>query len=58
MDYRLYFLNEGGSFWRVVEIEAADDAAALDQARRHLSQWRLELWQGARMVAQLSPEGG
>ena len=52
--YRLYFLNEGGSIWRAVDLDCADDAAAMHEAGKHLSEWSLELWQGARMVGRLT----
>ena len=52
--YRLYFLNEGGTSWRAVDLDCADDAAAMHEAGKHLSEWSLELWQGARMVGRLT----
>ena len=57
MHYRLYYLNEGGSIWRAVDLDCVDDETALKEAAKHLSQWGLELWQGTRVVARLEPEG-
>jgi hypothetical protein len=53
--YRLYCINGDGRFARIHEIDAANDAAAVSEAReKHLSV-RCELWDRNRMVATLDP---
>ena len=47
--YRLYVLCGEGRFQGVAELEAHDDAAAIDLASAHGSP-RMELWCGPRMV--------
>jgi len=54
-EYRLYCLNEGGTFSKSHEIEAADDEDALAKARAMKLPVKCELWQRGRMVAELEP---
>ena len=56
--YRLYRLAEpGGKFVGFEEIEAADDAAAVQQAEAFLGHQALELWCGKRKVKSFAPVG-
>jgi hypothetical protein len=52
-EYRLYCLNEQGSFTRSHEISAEDDAQALDKAREMKLPVVCELWNRNRFVAKL-----
>jgi hypothetical protein len=53
VDYRLYIIGEGGHIERRLDIEAADDAGATEQARQYLDGKDLELWQRDRLVSKL-----
>lgn len=52
-EYRLYCLNEQGNFTKSHEIEATDDAQALDKARAMKLPAVCELWNRQRLVAKL-----
>jgi hypothetical protein len=52
MDYRLYFLR-GGRICDVLDIHAADDAAAVRTAEEKAGSVAAELWCGGRRVANL-----
>lgn len=54
-EYRLYCLNEAGSFSKALDIEAATDGAAIDRARELKLPVECELWEHGRMVARLDP---
>lgn len=57
--YRLYRLAEpGGKFVGFEEIEAEDDAGALDQAAAFAGRQALELWCGKRRVKSFAPVPG
>jgi hypothetical protein len=52
-EYRLYCLNDHGSFAKSYEIEARSDADALAQARAMKLDSPSELWNRNRLVAKL-----
>ena len=52
-EYRLYCLNEQGSFTKSHEISAEDDARALDKVREMKLPVVCELWNRNRFVAKL-----
>jgi len=52
-EYRLYCLNERGGISKSREISAGNDEDALAQARAMKLPVKCELWEGARMVAEL-----
>jgi hypothetical protein len=54
-EYRLYCLNEAGSFSKAHDIEAPSDEDAMRQARDLKLPVRCELWEHARKVAVLEP---
>jgi hypothetical protein len=54
-EYRLYCLNDQGSFVRSHEIEASSDADALAQAQALNLEVACELWNRNRLVAKLPP---
>ncbi len=51
--YRLYYLDGAAKVASAEWIEAADDAAAIEQARDKCASRRCELWQRHRLVARL-----
>ena len=53
MDYRLYLLRSG-RIRDVVDIQAADDLAALRRAEKKAGGFAAELWCQDRLVATLS----
>ena len=48
--YRLYRLDGDGHISGADWIEAADDAAAIDDAQRQTDGMRFELWEGKRLI--------
>jgi hypothetical protein len=53
IDYRLYCLNDAMHVVSRQEIAAADDLAALKEAKKYCQEHAVELWQGARYVARV-----
>lgn len=51
MDYRAYVIGSDGRFYRSVAIDCADDAEAVERAKRFLDGHDIELWQNDRKVA-------
>jgi hypothetical protein len=56
-DYRLYCLDGSGKFTTVHEIDAKDDAEALQKSRDLKLLVKCELWDKERMVAVIEPYG-
>ena len=59
-DYRVYILGiDGHRFVRVKEFlnDHPDDAAALNAAKQLTDKHEVEVWDCARLVARLSPDG-
>lgn len=59
-DYRAYILGiDGHHFIRAKEFlsDYRDDAAALKAAKQLIDKHDIEVWDGARLVARLSPGG-
>ena len=52
-DYRLYFLNETGGIRKALNIRRPSDAEAIDHAHIFANKHGLELWEGARKVAEI-----
>ncbi len=52
--YRLYYLDGAAKVASAEWIEAADDAAAIEQARAKCASRRCELWQRQRLVARMT----
>lgn len=48
--YRIYCLNQEGRFSKAFDVEAADDAAALAEARALDHPNDCEVWNGGRLV--------
>jgi hypothetical protein len=53
--YRVYCLDGAGKVWAARWIDAADDSAALDAARRLHEAVECEVWQGQRLVGRVQP---
>ena len=51
--YRAYRLDGAGKVWSAEWIEAADDATALDAARRLDGTANLEVWQNQRLIGRI-----
>ena len=49
-DYRLYWIDDGGHFFRAERFEAENDARAIEQARALSRGEAVELWCGARKI--------
>jgi len=54
VDYKLYFIGADGHIERSLDLQAADDVAAVGCAQRFRDGVYLELWQGRRKVQALS----
>ncbi|HEX2652148.1 MAG TPA: hypothetical protein VHN11_00660 [Xanthobacteraceae bacterium] len=50
-DYRIYFVGEAGHFCDVMPLACANDAEAVEQAKRVAAGRAVELWQLDRKVA-------
>lgn len=55
--YRFYSLDANGHIAGVQIYEAADDVTALEAAQKLCASGPMEIWDGARCVAQLRPDG-
>ena len=53
--YRV-FVFDMGHVNALVEFEAADDAAAIEEAKKHFPEEQRELWEGQRFVTRQNPE--
>jgi hypothetical protein len=54
-DYRLYCRRRDGQFTKAHGIAAADDDDAIAKAKRMKIDVKCELWERARLVAELPP---
>ena len=54
-EYRAYFVGRDGHFNGFEPIVCADDAAAIESAKRLVNRHGIELWNGARLVGRLEP---
>lgn len=48
--YRAYTVADDGEFASAVDLDCADDEAAIEAARRLLNGRNIEIWQGERKV--------
>jgi hypothetical protein len=49
-EYRAYFVGHDGHFFGYEPLICADDAIAIEKARRLVGKYGIELWNGPRMV--------
>jgi hypothetical protein len=55
-EYRVYTVGLDGHFTGFEALRCADDAEAIDRARRLVDGCDVELWSGDRFVARLGPK--
>jgi hypothetical protein len=56
IEYRTFFVGDGGHFRGFEPIICADDAEASAKAKRLVDDADVELWSGSRLVIQLEAE--
>jgi hypothetical protein len=55
-DYRVYTVGLDGRLIGFEPLACADDAEAIEKAKRFVGDWSIELWNGPRFVIRLEPE--
>jgi hypothetical protein len=50
-DYRVYVLGDDSHVMRRIELECADDNAAVESAKQYIDGHDIELWQRERRIA-------
>jgi hypothetical protein len=58
LHYRLYYFDGSGRIVNARSLTAEDDQAALALLAGDVHEGRLELWEGARLVARQDGDGG
>ena len=53
-DYSLYILGRSGRLVREIEVECADESAAIDLVQQWVNGYDVELWQLDSMIARFS----
>ena len=53
-DYSLYILGRSGRLVREIEVECANESAAIDLAQQWVNGYDVELWQFDRMITRFS----
>jgi hypothetical protein len=56
-DYSLYIVGRSGRLVREIEVDCANDDAAVDLARQWVDGCDVELWQLDRMIARFKSSG-
>ncbi|SHH66550.1 hypothetical protein SAMN05443248_5601 [Bradyrhizobium erythrophlei] len=54
--YRAYIIGRDGHFVEAINLDCADDAAAIESARQFADGHGVEVWQLDRLVAKLASE--
>jgi hypothetical protein len=54
LGYRLYILDDAGHIVKAIEATYETDAQAIEWAKQQVDENDLELWTGARVVAELA----
>jgi hypothetical protein len=52
-DYRVYVVGNDGHFVRAIQLDCADDNAAIESAKQFIDGFGVELWQRDRRIAGL-----
>ena len=52
--YRVYIVGQDGHFVDAINLDCADDGAAIESARQLVDGHDIELWQEGRMVTKLA----
>jgi hypothetical protein len=55
-DYRAYVVGSDGHFVSFEGFVARDDAEAIEQAKRVVNRFAVELWSGKRLVRKYDPK--
>jgi|ERR1700730_17013360 hypothetical protein len=55
-EYRIYVIGSHGHFIQVINLDCADDKAAIESAKQFVGDHALELWQGDRHIAKFDPK--
>jgi hypothetical protein len=55
-EYRVYIVGRDGHFLKAIDLEAADDAGAIDHAKQFVDGHDVELWQLGRQVILLKTD--
>jgi hypothetical protein len=55
-DYRVYVIGLDGHFLKAVELDCANDSAAIETAEQFIDGLDLEVWQGDRFIIRLVPK--
>ena len=53
--YRLYVLEPGGRIRHAVDLDCANDEAAVEKASATNPYARMELWRGTKLVKRIEP---
>jgi hypothetical protein len=56
-DYRIYILDRAGHITLAYDFQGADDAVALEEAKKHSLTTATEVWERSRLVAHLDQIG-
>ena len=56
-DYSLYIVGRSGRLVREIELDCANDAAAIDLAKKWVDGYDVELWQLDRMISRFKGSG-
>jgi hypothetical protein len=56
-EYQIYCINDYGRTVSRHDYDAADALTALDHARSHCGKYRVQAWEGGRLVAHLAKNG-
>ena len=54
--YRVYIVGQDGHFRDAVNLDSADDDAAIEAAKQLVNGYDVELWQEGRLVAKLESQ--
>jgi hypothetical protein len=49
--YRIYTIGSDGHFTSAIDLDCADDQAAVESAKQFIGDHGVELWQGDRLIA-------
>jgi predicted dinucleotide-binding enzyme len=56
VEYRAYTVDQDGRILGVNALVCSDDAEAIEQAKRLVLNYAIELWSGTRLVTRLEPK--
>jgi hypothetical protein len=54
--YKIYTLDRAGHIALAYDFEGADDAAALEEAKKHSGKAAVEVWERSRLVAHIEQD--